>query len=1403
MDQRTESEIVRASTDPSRQFGRYLVLSELGRGGMGIVYRCWDAPTSRLVAIKLLLARTGVLPEDLQRFQLEARATAKLNHRGIVGIHEFGERDGDPFIVMDFVEGEPLTAWLARKPSPVRVAAVGAEVARALHHAHKHGIIHRDIKPANILLSAEGREHSPRPVVTDFGLAADQGAQQRLTLTGETLGTPGYMAPEQVQGLREQIGPASDVWSLGVILFQALTGQLPFHGASAVETFTKILVDPAPKLAGGGFPPRLAAAIDRCLAKESAERFPKASALADELERVIAEASAPRAVVAAPARPPSQRTRRSSRRVAQAAPTAPTESTEPPREDPRAISPTLALGAFVVVAFVASFGMVVLLGREDPAPATVSSAADSATSPESPRTAEPTTTRPPAPPADEPPADVAPDAGPSVEMSPADPSVRETDPHEDVLWVRAEMRLAARGSIPAARGVLDDVTSRSPHAAVAEERARWTRILDDLEAVNTAITATLHSKPSVLQLTTDDRIQEVDEDGVLYAWPLDEPRPPTPRSGTIERLLADVDRLYGIHWYQTALATLAPPAPTTAEQLRRVATSWLLRAENRAVGVAAEAERWRQARLVVQARDAGVIEHLRPELAIRDPEAVPRPPQKPTPEAEASPPSAIPTDALDLRGRMRRLTSGGLERASDLLVRLAERRPDADSDLGRELARWKTIVDDLTSWVTRARATMEADPRAVEYGYSNPNADTSVHLLNRWLRLQRIEDGVAIFEPDAGTAEPDDPIKRVPVDQLIDGMDSKFGNMWYEASKEPAPDRDATLRRMAAAWLLRPRNDAPVYPSLNVALAEMTAEARARGLIDHLLPELEEAELGPGGIALRRRMHQLIDRGAFTVPAAREALTDSLGDDPRTETERARWKRIIDDLDVFRRAYAAGLREDPTGVASFNWDGGIRLQKIEGDVCHFWSNRQPDKKTTGDIWAFVDRSDRYYGWVIFDRKVRGHHPSGSTDADRRRRLATIWAVLGRHGIPKFQAHIKKQHLAEVERARDAGLLEHLAPELARRGVARRGATPRKVPDPGPERPDPGGATPPADPAPDPEGPTPAPSTDPSHVAVLEGSTTIEDDPPGVVTTLAWDPRGRYLAVGHADGDVVLWSASARRPKVYRRFEVDAPIVGVAFFDAGTKLVAATCTGQLVVWKTSGRRPLEIVETGTTDAAGFALRPGDGVVALWSGATVRVFSPAGAVIAERELQGAIRTAAWSPSGRLGIAWTPSKGTRLSIVDIVPKAPELGEGYALETVALFNWLWPKGSQLDSLAFPDGERVVLGGPTGARQVAIPTDLAPPKAGEKAPLLRFVDVETAWFIEPGPAVLADANPRLVAAVVGGQLRLHAAGDGALVAVVDAVALATLDPKARKPRIAVVAPGARSVDLYRVEPRD
>ncbi len=284
-----------AEAPPKVRVPGYEVLGELGRGGMGVVYQARQTALKRLVALKMILAGTHAGREELRRFLTEAEAVASLQHPNIVQIYEIGDCDGLPFFSLEYMEGGTLAGKLRAGPLSNREAAETVEaLARAMHFAHRRGIVHRDLKPANVLLTTDGQ-----PKVTDFGLAKHLDSSGQ-TQTGAVMGTPSYMAPEQAAGRVKEIGPHTDVYALGAILYECLTGRPPFQADSAMETVMQVLeVEPdGPRQHNREVDASLEAICLKCLEKRPADRYASAQALADDLaaylcgEPVLADGSA-------------------------------------------------------------------------------------------------------------------------------------------------------------------------------------------------------------------------------------------------------------------------------------------------------------------------------------------------------------------------------------------------------------------------------------------------------------------------------------------------------------------------------------------------------------------------------------------------------------------------------------------------------------------------------------------------------------------------------------------------------------------------------------------------------------------------------------------------------------------------------------------------------------------------------------------------------------------------------------------------------------------------------------------------------------------------------------------------------------------------------------------------------
>jgi serine/threonine-protein kinase len=267
-------------------FGDYELHEELGRGGMGVVYRATQRSLSRTVAVKMLLRRDMASAADLTRFRSEAEAAAGVAHPGIVAVHEVGEWDGQPFYTMEYVAGTTLSRQLAAGPLGAReVARLLMCVAEAVQAAHDCGVLHRDLKPSNILIDTAGQ-----PRVSDFGLAKRLEEDASVTHTGAILGTPCYMSPEQAAGSRGDVGPTSDVWSLGAILYQMLTGRPPFQASSPMDTLLAVLETdpPAPRTVAVGVDRDLEMIALKSLQKPQELRYASAGGLAADLRAFLA-----------------------------------------------------------------------------------------------------------------------------------------------------------------------------------------------------------------------------------------------------------------------------------------------------------------------------------------------------------------------------------------------------------------------------------------------------------------------------------------------------------------------------------------------------------------------------------------------------------------------------------------------------------------------------------------------------------------------------------------------------------------------------------------------------------------------------------------------------------------------------------------------------------------------------------------------------------------------------------------------------------------------------------------------------------------------------------------------------------------------------------------------------------
>jgi|GEM_PF-3850688 len=270
-----------------RYFGEYKILEELGAGSMGVVYKARQSKLKRIVALKMI--RSGELENsmDLQRFEAEVKAAAKLSHPGIVSVHEVGIHNGQHFYTMDYVEGGNLSQLHREEPVPAKYAVkLVRQLAESMHYAHLKGIVHRDLKPANILLTADGE-----PRITDFGLAKrvrddDESHSPTMTESGQILGIAGYMSPEQASGKSRLVGPSSDVYSLGAVLYALLTSRAPFVGETPSHTIMQVLQNEpvSPRKLNPSVPRDLETICLKCLKKDAYKRYGSAQLLADDLE---------------------------------------------------------------------------------------------------------------------------------------------------------------------------------------------------------------------------------------------------------------------------------------------------------------------------------------------------------------------------------------------------------------------------------------------------------------------------------------------------------------------------------------------------------------------------------------------------------------------------------------------------------------------------------------------------------------------------------------------------------------------------------------------------------------------------------------------------------------------------------------------------------------------------------------------------------------------------------------------------------------------------------------------------------------------------------------------------------------------------------------------------------------
>ncbi|MFN3151372.1 protein kinase domain-containing protein [Bremerella sp.] len=273
-----------------RYIGHYEIVEEVARGGMGVVFKAKQESLKRIVALKLILSGQLASEKDIARFQREAQAAGQLQHPNIVAIHETGQHDGYHYFTMDFIEGQSLADILREKTLvPKQAAELVRQLAQAIDYAHQQGTLHRDLKPSNILLDKQGTPH-----VTDFGLAkitTDASDDAELTTTGQILGTPNYMSPEQAAGQQTSVGPTSDVYSLGAVLYACLTGRAPFVEESTMATLQAVIKDEPvrPRNLNRSIPRDLEQICLKCLAKRPDERYPSAAMLEEDLARFLAD----------------------------------------------------------------------------------------------------------------------------------------------------------------------------------------------------------------------------------------------------------------------------------------------------------------------------------------------------------------------------------------------------------------------------------------------------------------------------------------------------------------------------------------------------------------------------------------------------------------------------------------------------------------------------------------------------------------------------------------------------------------------------------------------------------------------------------------------------------------------------------------------------------------------------------------------------------------------------------------------------------------------------------------------------------------------------------------------------------------------------------------------------------